>query len=320
MLGSRTLAAAALACSFLVAPLAFAAPTAKEKAEARQLHAKGKLSIVRKKFDEAAASFRAANDIDPKAQYQLDLGRALIETGALVEAEQVLTGVVETTEPNTQKAKAAAKKLVGDLGTRIPTLKVEVRGDGAAGAKITVDGSPASAGKDLRYDPGSHDVEASAPNGATAKETIELAEKENKTVTLTLVAPVKVETPKAEESGGGGTMIPAAIAYTVGGVGLTVGAVLGVLAFQKTSETEELCGGKVCPQEYADEVATAQDYGTGSTVAFAIGGLGVAAGLILTFTVGMSGDDSSDSDAEKKGEARVVPVVGPGYAGVAGTF
>lgn len=318
MLGPRTLAAAVLAALVALAPVAVAAPTAKEKADAKQLWTKGKQASVRKKHDEAAASFRAANDLDPKAQYQLDLGRALVETGALVEAEEVLSGVVDTTEPNTQKAKAVAKKLVSDLGARIPTLKIVVRGPDAAKASVKVDGNAAQTDKDLRFDPGSHEIQASTPAGGEASQSITLAEKENKTVTLTLSPPKVVETPKAEESGSGGNMIPAAISYAVGGVGLGVGAVLGVLAFQKTSETEELCGGKVCPQEYADEVGTAQDYGTGSTVAFAIGGLGVAAGLILTFTVGMSGD-SPEADAEKK-EAHVEPVVGPGYVGVQGVF
>ena len=317
MLGPRTLAAAVLVALVALAPVAVAAPTAKEKAEARQLWTKGKQATIRKKHEDAAASFRAANDLDPKAQYQLDLGRALIETGALVEAEEVLSGVASTSEPNTQKAKAVAKKLVGDLGARIPTLKIVVRGPDAAKASVTIDGNAAQPDKDLRFDPGPHEVEARTPAGGEANQSVTLAEKDNKTVTLTLSAPKVVEAPKTEEGGSGGTMVPAAISYAVGGVGLAVGAVLGVLAFQKTSETEELCGGTVCPQEYADEVATAQDYGTGSTVAFAIGGLGVAAGLILTFTVGMS-DDSPDEPDKK--EAHVEPVVGPGYVGVQGVF
>lgn len=317
MLGPRTIAAAVVVGLLALAPLASAAPTAKDKAEAKQLWTKGKQATVRKKFDEAAASFRSANDLDPKAQYQLDLGRALIETGALVEAEEVLSSVVDTTEPNTQKAKAVAKKLVSDLGARIPTMKIVVRGDGAAQANVTVDGNAAQPDKDLRFDPGSHEVAARTSAGAEAKQTVVLAEKDNKTVTLTLTAPKVVEAPKPKEGGSGGNMIPAAISYTVGGVGLTVGAILGGLAFQKTSETEELCGDKVCPQEYADEVAAAQDFGTGSTIAFAIGGLGVAAGLILTFTVGMSGDSSEEP--EKK-EAHVEPVVGPGFVGIQGNF
>jgi hypothetical protein len=94
--------------------------------------------------------------------------------------------------------------------------------------------------------------------------------------------------------------------------------VLGGLASQ-TSDTEDLCGGKrACPSS-ADDVALAQDYGTASTVLFAVGGLGVAAALVLTFTVGL---DSSAGDDEKKTEEKVsiTPIVGPGALGVRGTF
>lgn len=319
MLGSRKLAAVVAAGLLLFSADALAAPSVKEKAEAKQLWTKGKQAAARKQWDDAAAAFRSANDLDPKAQYQLDLGRALAEAGALVEAEEVLSGVAATKEPNTQKAKAVAAKLAKDLGTRIPTLKVEVRGDGAAQAKVTVDGNPATPGADIRYDPGKHEIVAKAPNGAEATDSVSLAEKENATVTLNLIAPVKTEEAKVEDSGGGGTMVPAGIAYGVGGAGLAVGAALGILAFQKTDEVEELCGGTTCPKEYADEVATAQDYGTGSTVAFAIGGLGVVAGLILTFTVGMDDSPSSESEEEKKA-AKVTPIVGPGFVGVSGVF
>ncbi len=318
MSGSRTVAALLAAGVLLFAPLALGAPSVKEKAEAKQAWTKGKQAAARKKWDDAVALYRSANDLDPKAQYQLDLGRALVESGALVEAEEVLSGVADTKEPNTQKAKAVASKLVKELGGRIPTLKVEVKGDGAEQAKVTVDGNAATPGADLRYDPGKHEIVARAPNGAEATDSVTLAEKENATVTLTLVAPVKTELAKEEEASSGGTMVPAGIAYGVGGAGLAVGAAFGILAFQKTDEVEELCGGTTCPQEYADEVAAAQDYGTASTVAFAIGGLGVVAGLILTFTVGMD-DGPSESEEEKKG-ARVTPVVGPGFVGLTGVY
>ncbi len=316
MFGPRSIAALLAVSALTFGGSALAAPTPQEKAQAKQLWTKGKQLTAQKKWSDAAASFRAANDLDPKAQYQLDLGRALVEVGALVEAEEVLAGVASTKEPNTAKAKAVAGQLAKQLGGRIPTLKIEVRGPDAAKATVSVDGAAAEVGKDLRYDPGDHEVSARAPSGASAKETIVLAERENKTVTLTLVAPANVDAPKDDAKGSGGTMVPAAISYAVGGVGLAVGAVLGVLAFQKTAEVEEMCGGTTCPREFAEDVALAQDYGTGSTVAFAIGGLGVVAGLILTFTVGMSGD----SDEPEKKEAWVMPVVGPGWVGVTGAF
>jgi hypothetical protein len=296
---------------------ATAAPTAKEKAEAKTLWTKGKKLALSKKHDEAAAAFRAAHELDPKAQYQLDLARSLADAGRLVEARQLFGEVAETQEKDAQRAKAVAAQQKKALDGRIPSIKVVVVGGGEASAIVTVNGESVEAGKDVPFDPGEYTVVARAAGGPEARDKVALAERDHKTVTLTLSAPAQAppEDEPDEGGGGGGTMIPAAISYAVGGAGLTVGAVFGVLAFQKTSEVEELCGGKTCPGEYADDVATAQDYGTASTVAFAVGGIGVAAGLILTFTVGMSGGDD-----EKKESAWVVPVVGPGYAGVAGAF
>ena len=116
-------------------------------------------------------------------------------------------------------------------------------------------------------------------------------------------------------------MLPAAIAYSLGGAALVAGGVTGFLAFQKTDEVKDLCGGAQCPEKYAGEVDAALSLGTASTVLFAMGGLGAATGLILTFTVGVDGGEGeSKENEEKAAQVRVRPFVGPATAGVIGTF
>jgi hypothetical protein len=199
---------------------------------------------------------------------------------------------------------------------------VEVSGNGAASALVTVDGETVQVGKDLPFDPGPHTVKARVGQDPEVSEQLDLGESQHRVVTLTLGKPMAEKAPEETASSGGGNMAPAAVLYGIGGAALIAGGVLGGLAFMQTSDTEELCGGKTCPPRYADDVALAQDYGTASTVLFAAGGLAVAAAVILTFTVGL--DDSSEGgDDEKKEDEKAVslaPILGPGFAGVRGSF
>jgi hypothetical protein len=300
---------------FVVATNASAAPTPKERAQAKSAWMKGKRLVTQEKKDEAVESLRIAVELDPKAQYQLDLARALVEIKALVEARELCDDVIETKEPNTQKAKQVATTLKKDLEPRIPTITIALTG-GAANATASVNGESVEVGKPLPFDPGVYTVRARVGDNSEVTERVELKERERKTVTLD---PTSTEAPKlpTEEPASGGNMLPAALAYGIGGAVLIAGGVTGFLAFQKTDEVQDLCGGNECPPEYAGDVATAQDLGTASTVLFAVGGLGVAAGLILTFTVGLS-DDAPEEP--KKSEAWVRPLIGPGQLGLYGAF
>jgi hypothetical protein len=314
----RTSAALAVAIGMLAAPLAVeAAPTPKERVQASTAWTAGKRLVLQKKLDDAVASFRRAYELDPKAQYQLDLARALSATKSLVEAQQLCEAIAASSEPNIQRVKTAAATLKTDLDARVPTIQVEVIGPGAASALVTIDGETVRVGKDLPYDPGPHVVKARTGDAPEVSEQLDLGESQHRVVSLTLGKAV-ADKPVEESGSSDGNMAPAAVLYGVGGAALIAGGVLGGLAFKQTSDTEDLCGGKTCPPQYADDIALAQDYGTASTVLFAVGGLGVAAAVILTFTVGL---DSSD-DEEKKDEkaAFIEPVFGPGFLGARGAF
>ncbi len=309
------------AAAVLLPSSAYAAPTAKERAEAKSAWLKGKRFVTQEKRDEAVETLRIAVELDPKVQYQLDLARALVEAKIFIEARDLCDAIASSKEPNVQKAKQAAATLKKDLEPRIPTITVKLTGD-AAGATASINGETVEIGKPLTFDPGIYTVRARMGDNPEVSERVELAERAKKTVTLdpSTGAP-PAEEPK--EGSSGGTMAPAAIAFGVGGAALVAGGVTGFLAFQKTDEVTDLCGGTSCPEKYAGDVQTAQDFGTASTVLFALGGIGATAGLILTFTVGMDGDaPSEDSTEKKKEEAQVwvTPYVGPFHAGLVGTF
>lgn len=317
MTGVRALSlAAALAVSFSLAP-AWAAPTQKERAEGKALWTKGKRLTQQKKHDEAAEAYGAAVERDPKAQYQLDFARALAESGQLVAAREAALVVEATKEANAGRAKKAGGDLAESLKARIPSITVTLASERPPGATITLDGHEVAVGKEVPVDPGSHVVEGRAENAAPVTKQLDLVEGAHERVTIDLEARA-IEKPVADEDdSGGGTMAPAVVAYVIGGAALAAGGILGGLAFNQTEYVVDLCGGNRCPTEHAGEVALAQDYGTASTVLFAVGGLGVAAGLVLTFTVGLSGDDDPE---ESKAGVMVRPYASPDGVGVVGTF
>jgi hypothetical protein len=312
----RFFAAALLAASTLFgATQLHAAPTAKERAEAKTLWTKGKKLVAQEKWVEAIEAFRAASELAPTAQYQLDLARALAEAKELLEAKQMAELVVRSSEPNTQLAKNAAKKLADSLAPRIPTLEIAVRGDAAATATVTLNGDEVQAGSPLALDPGSYLVRAVAGDGGEAKSKVELVEGEHRKVELVLEAATTstgVSNAPSEPSSGG-TMLPAAIAFGVGGAGVVLGSVFGILGFHETAAVTEVCGGTVCPPDRAGDVDRVQMYGTVSNVSFAVGGLGIATGIVLALTMGAD-------DAPDEASAWVQPYVGAGEVGVVGRF
>lgn len=312
------------AAATLIPSSAFAAPTPKERAEAKSAWLKGKRLVTQEKRDEAVETLRIAVELDPRVQYQLDLARALVEAKIFLEARDLCDAIASSKEPNIQKAKAAAATLKKDLEPRIPSITVNLTGE-TVGASATVNGESVDVGKPTSFDPGVYTVRARVGSNPEVSQRVELAERDARTVTLD---PSSTEPPKEEpkEEASGGTMAPAAIAFAVGGAALVAGGVTGFLAFQKTDEVKDLCGGTSCPEKYAGEVQTAQDFGTASTVLFALGGLGATAGLILTFTVGMDDDAPGEGEGEKaeekkeEAQVRVSPFVSPFGAGLVGTF
>jgi hypothetical protein len=311
----RPLRALAFALAFGLAPsVAIAAPSAKDRSEAKTLWTKGKRFAAQSKTDEAITALRAACELDPRAQYQLDLARALVSDGQLVEAREVAGAVRDTSEPNTQKAKQTAAQLITDLDARIPMVRVEVTGTGAGGAVVQIGTEEIERDREVPLDPGQYLVRAIGTKGERAEERLTLEERQRRTVRLELV--VKSSGPAQasdERDDGKGTMVPALVAFGVGGVGVVLGSIFGVRAYQTTAEVEEICGGTTCPPKELENIELALEYGNVSTVAFAAGGVALAAGVVLAVTVGR--DDPSERE-----QLSIRPVVGPGYAGVSGTF
>jgi hypothetical protein len=126
-----------------------------------------------------------------------------------------------------------------------------------------------------------------------------------------------------QPSGGSGARIGAYVALGVGVVGLAAGTLFSLQSKSKADDADKLCGGdrSACrldaTSSEADRVRGLNDDAgsarTMSIVGFAVGGVGVAAGVTLLI---LSGSSSSES----KAKASVTPWIGYRSAGVVGRF
>src|SRR5262245_27085825 len=92
-------AASALAAALLaLASPALAAPTPKDRADARAQLVVARKAAREKRWAEAILAFRKADKLDPTPAVEMELGQALASGGKLVEAKRALAQVAESTD------------------------------------------------------------------------------------------------------------------------------------------------------------------------------------------------------------------------------
>lgn len=298
---------------------ALAAPTAKEKQEAKQLVTEAKKALKAGSVDDAVASLRKADALDPSAQTKVELAGALVQNKKLIEATQLLRAAIELGQSGAwaeKKAAETAQATLKELEPKIPWLAVKVDGPPAGTAKLTVDGKDFELDNESPVDPGEHTVAAEAEGFERAEKRVDVKEgaHESATLTLTKIASSAPPPPPSEE----GDILPAAIAFGVGGVGVVVGSIFGVMALTQTSDVQDACGSdNKCPKSEADALDSAKTSGTISTIGFVVGGVGVATGVVLLV---LGGDAPASATVQTGAGLELTPWVGVGEAGVVGRF
>lgn len=324
MMGSRSAATAAaivlaLAC---MTRAAHAAPTAAERETARQLMEDARDKVERSDLKGALESFKAADDIMQVPTTGFEVGRIQVALGRLIEGRETLARVRRIPKaPNEpapfERAREAAGALYDDLAPRIPSLRLEVR-NAKDEVAITVDDVPVAAAVakvPFKVNPGRHVVVAKS-GAATARQEVEVAERETKDVVLqlgsaeTAATPAPAPPPDGKE---GRAMSPLVyVGFGVAGVGVIAGSVTGLMMFSKKSALEEGCTqDKLCPPETKSDYDAAYTAATISTVSFIVAGLGAGVGLYGLL---------SSKPASSGSAARVEPWAGLGSGGVRGTF
>ncbi|CAN5347292.1 hypothetical protein BH09MYX1_BH09MYX1_39730 [soil metagenome] len=332
----------------VAAPLMLRATTAQEEdaadvAAARQIGIDGVRLADAGKCTDAVDKLARAERLFHAPTTLGRLGECEVALGRVVEGTEKLRHVVrESLAPGAPQAfvtaQDRARSVLEKASARIARLKIVVIGSGDADVAVRVDDQPISAaaiGVDRPSDPGDHVVEATAPGFLVAKQKITLKDGGSEVVTLNLVVdpnapknvpplPEPIVGPRAPVPAGdpdhpkmvpadttAHNFVPAFVALGFGGAGLVVGSVFGGLALSAKSSLVDACsGGRTCPPSAMSTYDRAATVSTVSTVGFVVGGVGVAAAIVL-FIV---------APTKKLQSASLVPLLGAGYFGFSGTF
>jgi hypothetical protein len=293
-------------------------------------------------WDEAAALFGRAHELNPNARTLRGMGLAAFEnrkyTLALTQLQAALT---DTRNPLSASQREQVKAVIGrasifvaSVQLRLSPEDLELKLDGAVIAR------PESG--ELLLDPGDYLVSGSAPGYKSANVRIKAEGGTHKQVDLDLerepeheVAETKpeaashavaeapdsaVEAAPTTSSGGGGGA-GKALAYTgfiVGGAALVAGSITGVLTLSKASTLKKQCPNDACPPGQSAALHNADTLATVSNIAFGVAAAGLIAGVIGLV---MQGHGASEPASESAAAALTVqPVLGIDGVGVSGRF
>lgn len=286
--------AAVLACGALASSPA-AAQDASNKAAAEALFRDGRTLYDQGKYPEACAKFAESERLDPAPGTLLNLGGCYEKNGQTASAwatfkEAMAAAHVKGRSDWEDLARTRSAALEPKL-SRL-TIAVTSKADGLA---VTRDGSSvgqAEWGTAIPVDPGSHVVDAQAPHRKPFHQSVDVPAN-GASITVTVG-----ELDAADEGASGGTPLPEThasgstqrtIGLVVGGlgvVGLVVGTAFGLSAMSKENDaTEHHCNANdQCDPQGVQLGKDAHSAATASTIAFAVGGVALAGGVILFLT------------------------------------
>jgi len=326
--------AAALTCS----QLALAQESAADKAAADALFDDGRRLMADKKWDEACPKLAESLKLSQRLGTLLNLATCHAEQGktASAWAEFNEAAAIAKREKSKEREKLA-KKSAEKLEKRLARVRFTLP-KGLEGATLEIDGTAISAGvlgTALPIDPGTRDVKVSAPGkkawtkqleirdeaGTTSVEVPALEAEEAAPASVPEKAPRPEKAPASDpapkaRSSGGSTL--GWVALGVGVVGVGVGSYFGLRTFSKKSESEDHCGEAIgqsdsnrCTQKGLDLRDEAKSAATFSTIGFAVGAVGVGAGVVLLLSSGGSAPEKAARHTQ------IVPVIGPRAGGLA---
>ncbi len=276
---------AASAITLFAPALAEAQPPVGDKETARALAERGFELLEQGEPEKAIVSFKMAERRFHSPVHQLFIGRAEAKLGRFVEAIHTYeTLVAEKFPANAPKpfldAQEEAKKELEALKARTPSIKIVIAGVPPAQAKVMIDEvvlPPGEVGVVKRMNPGKHTIVATAPDAGEVEKTVTLAEG-----TAVHTVELSLETR--------GVSIPAVVAFSLGGVGLVVGAATGVAYIGKETSNQML--------------------GAISLAGFITGGVGIVTG---TLVIALSSSDGEPAPPSAAPRASRGPAL---YAGV----
>lgn len=332
----------AFACAALLLSTPSRAQTAADKATAQALFDEGRKLLQDGRFADACPKFVASQRLDPGLGTKLNLADCYEKNGQVASAwAEFREAADQARAAGEKKREEIARTRAAALEASLPRLVVVVAAEALVeGLAVRRDGTAVDRavwGTKLPVDPGRITVAASAPGRKSWSTTIQIAKGATATVDVPklvedapaaagapIAAPAPApapapavqsgasaapaEPPRSSPPASDATSGPSrrTIGLAVGGVGvaaLGVGTVFAILASSADQASSDHCrADNHCDREGVDLRDTALGRATVSTVAFVVGGVGVAAGAVLFLT------------APKAPAVAVIPVAGPGVA------
>jgi hypothetical protein len=324
MRNARWLALAPALALTAVSLLAHAQQTPNQK-RADELFTQANQLADHGNFAEACPRYEESNSLDPAIGTKFNLADCYEHVGRLATALTLFREVERVAgETGKIERRDGARKRADAIEQIVPRVKIVLApSSGIPGLVVTLDDKLLARddlGRLLPLDRGRHTVSANASGRLPWSKTLDVPDPEGRDIVvpeLQLSAPATplpaVVVPVAANDSSG-TGARKTLAFASGGVGLAgivVGSVFGILSIKEHGDYTQACANSVCPSPGAlmgakGSASTALTEGNVSTAGFVVGGVGVAAAVVLWLT------------APKKEQARafeVVPAVGPGFGG-----
>lgn len=280
---------------FLVLGLAPTNAFGQDVAAAEALFNKGVAEIKKENYKEACPAIAQSQKLDPRPGTQFTLAECLARWGkpatAHVAFEDFLRSV--RTLPAGQQGRYAdrvrvAENKQAELKLTIPELTIVVPKDAPATLQIRRDETEITApmrGLALPVDPGEHTIVVEIPGKPAETQQVTLQAGEHKTIEVNLPGNVQGGSPgEGEMKPLSGRTIGTIAAFGVGAVGLILGGVAGGSAISTKKQADTQCPEFKCSPGGLELVQKGRTMATLSTVGVAVGGAGIAAGVILLLT------------------------------------
>jgi hypothetical protein len=294
MTSLRTLSFSLLLAGGLLASAPATAQDASNKAAAEALFRDGRALYDQGKYPEACAKFAESQKLDPAPGTLLNLGGCYEKNGQTASAwatfkEAMAASHVKGRTDWEDLARTRAAALEPTL-SRL-TIAVGSKADGLAVTRDGKDVGSAEWGTAIPVDPGSHVVDAQAPHRKPFHQSIDVPSG-GASITVTVgeldAADDGSATPGPDTTASNGSA-QRTIGIVVGGlgvIGIGIGTVFGLSAMSKENDaTQHDCNAaNQCNKDGVQLGKDAQSAATASTIAFAVGGVALAGGVLLYFT------------------------------------
>lgn len=322
--------AACLFAALAWASVAAAAPSKQDVAKADKLFRDAKILMGQNKFTEACPKLEESQSLDPAPGTKYQLAVCYENTGRPATALAYYLEIADLAKSAGYKDKEKVARDKADaLEPRVPRIVIEVPAAAPASMTVRRDGAvvdPSQYNRPILVDPGSITVEAEASGRKPFRSTVVVQGEGTRVLVPVRLQPIedenKHEEPPPPPPSMFGAQRIAGVAVGVAGLGgVALGSVFGLQAkssYDKAMKDPSLCPSKTaCYPEGKKLVDSAQSDAMISTIAFAAGGVALAGGVVLFLTGGpKSPSPPSDNLAPT---ATLVPVVTPGFTGVAAT-